>query len=93
MGNVIESSINIGLIEYKLIGRNIDIGTNNKNKKFRLNMVIWGKFYEVVQHRDGRQISKRHKNHSHQHANGNDIESNRSSINIGSFTTNLRDGI
>ena len=28
--------------------RNIDIGTLNKDKKFWLNLDIWGKFYEVV---------------------------------------------
>ena len=28
--------------------RNIDVVTLNKDKKFRLNLVIWGKFYKVV---------------------------------------------
>ena len=28
--------------------RNIDICTVNREKKFGLNLVIWGKFYEVV---------------------------------------------
>ena len=28
--------------------RNIDICTPNKDKKFRLNLIIWGKFYEVI---------------------------------------------
>jgi hypothetical protein len=36
-------------IEYKLIGRNIDIGTLDRDKKFQCYLVIWGKFYEVVQ--------------------------------------------
>jgi hypothetical protein len=26
--------------------RNIDIRTDNRDKKFGLNLVIWGKFYE-----------------------------------------------
>jgi hypothetical protein len=35
----------------------MDIGTLNREKKFRCILVIWGKFYEV--YRDGRQISNR----------------------------------
>jgi hypothetical protein len=36
-------------VEYKLIRRNIDIGTLNRGKKFRCIVVIWGKFYEHIQ--------------------------------------------
>ena len=32
-------------IHYKVMRRNIDICTVNRDKKFRLNLVIWGKFY------------------------------------------------
>jgi hypothetical protein len=35
-------------IHYKLIRRNIDICTVNRDKKFWLNLVIWGKFYDVI---------------------------------------------
>jgi hypothetical protein len=34
--------------QYKLISRNIDICTVNKDKKFWLNLVIWGRFYDVI---------------------------------------------
>jgi hypothetical protein len=33
---------------YKLIRRNIDICTVNRDKKFWLNLVIWGRFYDVI---------------------------------------------
>jgi hypothetical protein len=38
----------IDLLKYKLIGRDIDIGTLNREKKFQCILVIWGKSYEDV---------------------------------------------
>jgi hypothetical protein len=35
-------------VQYKLIKRNIDIYTVNRDKKFWLNLVIWGRFYDVI---------------------------------------------
>jgi hypothetical protein len=40
--------MNIDFFQYKLIRRNIDLGTVNRDKKFGWNLVIWGKCYDVI---------------------------------------------
>jgi hypothetical protein len=35
--------------QYKLIRRNLNIGTLNRDKKFQCYLFIWGKFYDDIQ--------------------------------------------
>ena len=48
-GNVLNrASMDISLFNTNLPDEKIDIDTVNRDKKFRLNLVIWGKFYEDI---------------------------------------------